>query len=227
LPNNYVDSTSDKLALGNAFVDVLLELHSVDAGSVGLGDFGRPVGYLERQISRWSDQWERTRTERVVAIDELIFKLKKLLPKSQRSSIVHGDYRLDNCIMSVEDPSQINAVLDWELSSLGDPMVDLASTLFYWRQPKDRKLTLIPTVTSSPGFPSTTYLANRYFGTSDFRIDDFWFYEAFARFKYAVIAQGVLARVAADAMAGQDFGELGNEVEEIAVEGLEKIKRKG
>jgi len=198
----------------------------VDPVSIGLGDFGRADGYLERQISRWSGQWEKSKTFEVAAIDNLIVNLKKSVPKYSRSSLVHGDYRLDNCVMSVDDPSQLNAVLDWELSSLGDPMADLALTLFYWRQPEDRQLTLIPSATATPGFPKRADLANRYSNSSGSNLEDLSFYEAFARFKFAVITQGVLARVATDAMAGQDFGNLSGEVIEIAEDGLEMIKRK-
>jgi aminoglycoside phosphotransferase (APT) family kinase protein len=227
LPDHYAESSNEKLTLTNTLVDVLLELHSVDPESVGLSDFGRANGYLERQINRWSDQWEKSKTVEVVAINQLIDKLKKHVPKYTRSSLVHGDYRLDNCVMSVESTAQMNAVLDWELSSLGDPMVDLSLALFYWRQPEDYQLTLIPSVTSTPGFPSATHLANRYSESSDLGFDELPFYEAFARFKFAVITQGVLARVATDAMAGQDFGNLEGEVREIAEDGLAKMSPKG
>jgi aminoglycoside phosphotransferase (APT) family kinase protein len=226
LPEGYADSTEERFALGDALVDVLAELHSVDPTSVGLEDFGRTDGYLERQINRWNGQWERSKIIDVAAIDELNAKLKRSIPKSFRSTLVHGDYRLDNCVMSIESPRQVNAVLDWELSSLGDPMVDLALMLFYWREAGDPELTLIPSATTNSGFPSKAHLRNRYADSSDFPLDDLWFYEAFARFKFAVIMQGVLARAAADSMAGQEFGDLGNEVEELAEEGLAMIARK-
>jgi len=226
LPDDYAISVSEKHALGNALIDVLLELHNVDPASIGLGDFGRADGYLERQISRWSDQWQKSKTLEVPAIDELIVNLKNSVPIHSRSSLVHGDYRLDNCVMSVADPSRMNAVLDWELSSLGDPMADLALTLFYWRQPEDHRLALIPSATATHGFSSRADLANRYANSSGSDLEELFFYEAFARFKFAVITQGVLARVATDVMAGQDFGNLNGDVMQIAEEGLEKIKRK-
>ncbi len=227
LPYGYAELPDEKLALANTLIDVLAEIHSVDPTSIGLRDFGKADGYLERQINRWGVQWGKSKTKEVVAIDELSVQLKRLMPKSSRSSIVHGDYRLDNCVMSIENTSRMNAVLDWELSSLGDPMIDLALTLFYWREPGDHRLTLIPSPTASPGFPSRTHLANRYASASGLRLEDLWFYEAFARFKFAVITQGVLARVANNAMAGQEFGNLDDEVRVIAEEGLEKIMRKG
>jgi aminoglycoside phosphotransferase (APT) family kinase protein len=227
LPDRYAEATDEKFALGNTLIDVLLGLHCVDPASIGLGDFGRTDGYLQRQIHRWIGQWEKSKTVDVPAIDELSAKLKKLIPDSSRSSIVHGDYRLDNCIMSIENPSQMNAVLDWELSSLGDPMVDLALALFYWREPGDRELALIPSATAMPGFPNRAHLTDRYADASDLPLESLWFYEAFARFKFAVITQGVLARSSAGAMAGQEFGDLSEEVKELAEEGLEKFRRKG
>jgi aminoglycoside phosphotransferase (APT) family kinase protein len=226
LPEGYAESTVEKYSLGNTLIDVLLELHRVDPVSIGLGDFGRPDGYLERQIRRWNSQWEKSKTVDLTALDELSNNLRNFVPKSSKSSIVHGDYRLDNCIMSLADPSHMKAVLDWELSSLGDPMVDLGLTLFYWREPGDRVLALIPSATATSGFPSRADLANRYAIASDLPIDDLWFYEAFARFKFAVITQGVLARADAGAMAGQAFGDLSGEVNDLAEEGLEKFRRK-
>lgn len=227
LPAGYAESTNEKFALGHTLIDVLLNLHRVDPASIGLGDFGRSDGYLQRQIHRWIGQWERSKTVDVTAIDELSEKLVEFIPESTQSSIVHGDYRLDNCIMSVESPSQMNAVLDWELSSLGDPMVDLALTLFYWREPGDRDLTLIPAATAAPGFPSRSHLTDRYAAASELSLDNLWFYEAFARFKFAVITQGVYVRAAAGAMAGQEFGDLSDEVNEFAEEGLEMFRQKG
>jgi aminoglycoside phosphotransferase (APT) family kinase protein len=121
----------------------------------------------------------------------------------------------------------MNAVLDWELSSLGDPLVDLALTLFYWREPGDRELALIPSPTAMPDYPTRAHLINRYAAASDLALDNLWFYDAFARFKFAVITQGVLARATAGAMAGQEFGDLSDEVIELAEEGLEKFRQKG
>jgi aminoglycoside phosphotransferase (APT) family kinase protein len=227
LPSGYAESVDEKIGLANTLIDILGEIHSVDPLSIGLRNFGRADGYLARQIYRWGNQWRETKTRDVGAIDELSAQLTKFMPTSSRSALVHGDYRLDNCIMSVERSSRIKAVLDWELSSLGDPLVDLALTMFYWREPGDLQLTLIPSPTATPGFPSRSHLANRYANVTGYQLEDLWFYEAFARFKFAVITQGVLARVASDSMAGQEFGNLDDEVTMIAEEGLEKIARKG
>jgi len=227
IPDGYAESPGEKLALANALVDVLAELHMVDPEAIGLGDYGRPRGYLDRQIRRWNGQWEKTKTHEVRAVDELGSRLARQLPESQRESIVHGDYRLDNCLMALDDPSKVSAVLDWELSTLGDPLTDLGLLLFYWREPGEDERVLTPAVTRNPGFPRRSHLAERYAQLTGASLDDIAFYEAFAHFKFAVIAQGIAARVAVGAMAGQDFGNLDDEVLKTAEEGLIRLEQKG
>ena len=224
LPDGYAQTPAEKLALTDALVDVLADLHAVDPEAIGLGDYGRPHGYLERQLRRWNGQWEKSKTHEVAAVDELGAQLVTLRPESQRASIVHGDYRLDNCLMALADPSRVAAVLDWELSTLGDPLTDLGLLLFYWREPGEDKPALTPAVTQNPGFPGRSHLAERYARRTGAQLDDMAFYEAFAYFKFAVIVQGIAARVAAGSMAGQDFGNLDQEVTKIAEGGLSRLK---
>jgi aminoglycoside phosphotransferase (APT) family kinase protein len=224
LPDGYAQTPAEKLALSDALVDVLADLHAVDPEAIGLGDYGRPDGYLERQLRRWNGQWEKSKTHEVAAVDELGAQLATLRPESQRASIVHGDYRLDNCLMALADPARVAAVLDWELSTLGDPLTDLGLLLFYWREPGEDKPALTPAVTRNPGFPGRGHLVERYARRTGAQLDDMAFYEAFAYFKFAVIAQGIAARVAAGSMAGQDFGDLDQEVTKIAEDGLSRLK---
>jgi aminoglycoside phosphotransferase (APT) family kinase protein len=226
MPEGYAETPGEKLALANALIDALAELHEVEPKAIGLGDYGRPHGYLERQIRRWNGQWEKTKTHEVAAVDELGGRLARLLPEGQRESIVHGDFRLDNCLMALADPSRVAAVLDWELSTLGDPLTDLGLLLFYWREPGEDERVLTPTVTRNPGFPTRVHLAERYAQLTGSQLDHIAFYEAFAHFKFAVIAQGIASRVAVGAMAGQDFGNLDKEVLKIAEEGLIRLERK-
>ncbi|WP_248964099.1 phosphotransferase family protein [Sphaerisporangium perillae] len=227
LPEGYAETDREKVALVDALVDVLADLHSVDPEAVGLGDYGRPAGFLERQIRRWTGQWERSKTREVKAVDALGRLLARRMPAGGRSSIVHGDYRLDNCLMDLGDPSRVSAVLDWELSALGDPLTDLGLLLFYWREAGEKPQPLIPAVSRTPGFPGRAHLVERYAARMDVPLGDVAFYEAFAHFKYAVIAQGIAARVAAGAMAGQDFGDLGGEVRRIAESGLARLGQEG
>ncbi|MGC1237682.1 MAG: phosphotransferase family protein [Acidimicrobiales bacterium] len=227
IPRGYADSPNEKKGIANTLIDVLAELHSIDPESIGLGDFGKPEGYLERQLKRWGQQWELTKTFEVKALDELAGRLRQLLPRTSLSSIVHGDYRLDNCMMSLDTPSVMNAVLDWELSSLGDPLSDLGLALFYWREAFDIPLSLIPRITGTAGFPARSHLAERYALKTETDLYRSTFYEAFARYKYAVIAQGILVRGLNGVMAGQTFGDLKTEIVAVADEGLRLALQSG
>lgn len=227
LPPGYASTVAEKTALADGLVDVLVALHAVDAEAVGLGDLGRPDGFLERQVRRWTGQWERSRSHDVPAVDELSRRLGGVLPAAQRSSVVHGDFRLDNCVMDPADPGRVAAVLDWELSTLGDSLTDLGMLLFFWREPGEAELSLTPAVTRAGGFPGRAHLAERYAAATGAHLEDLAFYEAFAHFKFAVIAQGIAARVAAGAMAGQEFGDLDTEVARIAEDGLHRLDQEG
>jgi aminoglycoside phosphotransferase (APT) family kinase protein len=227
LPVEYAESATQKRELSFALVDTLADLHAVDPVSVGLGDYGRPDGYLERQVRRWSGQWERSKTREVTAIDELSARLVKHVPVSQRASIVHGDYRMDNCLMHPSDPGKVAAVIDWELSTLGDPLADLGVLFFYWREPGEEQHALTPVVTTAPGFPGRADLAARYMERTGVALESIAFHEALAHFKFAVITQGIAARVAAGTMAGQDFGDLDAEVLRIAEGGLSALAQRG
>ncbi|MFE9763958.1 phosphotransferase family protein [Streptomyces sp. NPDC005808] len=228
-PPGYADAGADRTALADALVDALVALHAVGPAEVGLADFGRPTGFLERQVRRWQGQWAKSKTRDVPALDELGAGLAAVLDEVAvpRSSIVHGDFRLDNCLMDLADPGRVAAVLDWELSTLGDPMTDLGLLLFYWREAGESVSPLTPTVTTGTGFPDRAYLAERYAAATGAPLDHLAFYEAFAHFKFAVIVQGIAARVSAGAMAGQDFGNLDAEVVRCAEEGLARLGQQG
>jgi aminoglycoside phosphotransferase (APT) family kinase protein len=220
LPAGYAETEQDRHGIADVLVDTLADLHAVDPAEVGLGDFGRPAGYAERQVRTWSNQWERSKSRDIPAVEELARRLKADPPAGPGGSIVHGDYRLDNCIMAARMPPQVVAVLDWELATLGDPLADLGMTLFYWREAGDIKPALTPAPSMLPGFPPRSYLADRYAKRTGADLSDLTTYMALAHFKSAVIAQGIAARVHAGSMAGQDFGNLDAEIDRVAAEGL-------
>ncbi|MFC5997026.1 phosphotransferase family protein [Pseudonocardia hispaniensis] len=224
IPDGYADTSEQRTALAFALVDVLADLHRVDPREVGLEDYGRPIGFLARQVRRWNDQWQRSRTVSVGPLEDLGRRLAERVPASPQASIVHGDFRLDNCMMDMRDPSRVRAVLDWELSTVGDPLTDLALLLFYWQEPGEPGLRLTPTVTALSGFPNRQQLAARYAQRLGVDLTDLSFHEALAHFKCAVITQGVAARVRAGTMAGQEFGDLTDEVSAIAERGLQRLE---
>ncbi|WP_340537941.1 phosphotransferase family protein [Nocardioides sp. GXZ039] len=223
LPAGYASTEEERRRLGLALVDTLADLHEVVPGEIGLGDYGRPEGFLDRQVRRWTDQWERSADEEVPAVTELGRLLAARIPASQRTGIVHGDYRLDNCVVSLSSPPHVNAVLDWELSTLGDPLADLALLLFYWLEPGETGLQLTPAVTDLAGFPTRAEVTARYASRSGADVSDLAFHEGLAHFKCAVITQGIAMRARSGAMAGQEFGDLSQEVRRIAERGLERF----
>ena len=223
LPAGYAETPDERLALSCTFVDTLAELHAVDPGSVGLGDYGRPEGFVARQVGRWTGQWRASVVRDVPEMDELARRLAATVPGQHRAGIVHGDYRLDNVVLDRDRPSRIRAVLDWELSTLGDPLSDVGLLALFWTGPGEPQLSLVPGVTHGPGFPTREQMLERYADRSGADLSDLSWHRAFAHFKFAIIAQGVAARSAAGSMGGQDFGNLDEQILGLAHAGLEHI----
>ncbi|OBI98437.1 phosphotransferase family protein [Mycobacterium asiaticum] len=177
----------------DALIRVLVDLHNVDPDSVGLSDFGKPSGYLERQVRRWGSQWQLVRLpddRRDDDVERLHAALQRSIPQQSRVSIVHGDYRIDNTILDSLDPTQVRAVVDWELSTLGDPISDAALMCVY----RDPALDLIidtQAAWTSPLLPTADELADRYSLVSGQPLGQWEFYMALAYFKLAIIAAGI------------------------------------
>ncbi|TQM13600.1 aminoglycoside phosphotransferase (APT) family kinase protein [Pseudonocardia kunmingensis] len=207
LPPGWAATPEERRRLSGALVDVLVALHAVDVDAVGLGDFGRPVGFLDRQVRRWVTQWEQART-RVPADEATAEELSRLaerlaagVPATQRHAIVHGDFRIDNCLFDAADPGRVRAVLDWELSTLGDPLADLGLLLVYWHEadeaPVWRAAQHLPSPTRAPGFLRRDEVARAYAAGSGLDLAPLPWYVAFGAFKLAVVLAGILARVQA------------------------------
>jgi aminoglycoside phosphotransferase (APT) family kinase protein len=204
LPPGYAEEPAERRAIADGLMDVLAELHAVDPAAVGLADFGRPEGYLERQVRRWTKQWDATRDTDRPALDALATQLAATVPTSRRTGITHGDYRLDNCLLDPTAPGRIRAVLDWEMSTLGDPLADLGLLFVYWPQAGEERGVSVTSVSALPGFPTRLELAERYATRSGANLSDLNWYVGFAYFKFAAIIAGIVARSAAGAMAGKD-----------------------
>src|SRR6185295_13755067 len=138
LPAGFATTPQERRRMSEALVDTLVRLHAVDYHAAGLDGFGHPQGYIERQVRRWSQQWERSQTSPLPEIEELIRRLRAALPVSPAPTIVHGDYRLGNVALDPHDPGRIVAIFDWEMATLGDPLADLGYTLIYWAEASDR-----------------------------------------------------------------------------------------
>jgi aminoglycoside phosphotransferase (APT) family kinase protein len=210
-PAGYADEPEQCRALAQALVDTLADLHSTDPAAIGLGDFGRPEGFMERQLRLWSKQWERSTTGELPALAALRDELIRTKPERFARGLVHGDFRLDNCILHASQPGGIVAVLDWEMSTLGDPLADFAAMLAYWADPdEDEPLAvarIVPPLTRRPGFLSRAALIERYAARTGLDVSRIDWYLAFAYFKLAVICQGIAARAAGGAMLGSGFDD--------------------
>ena len=192
----------ERRRLSAAVVETLAGVHEVDLDATGLQGFGRPTGYLQRQLRRWGQQWAASKTRDLPALETLLAALTARLPAESETTLVHGDYRLDNMIVR---GLRVAAVVDWELSTLGDPLADLALTLTYWGDAgvdAGGALSIAAGVTSGPGFLTADEFARAYAARTGRSLDQLPFYRAFAEFKLAVILEGVHARY----LAGDTFG---------------------
>lgn len=208
-------------AIANRFVDTLVDLHSVDFETVGLGDFGRPDGYLERQVARWRKQLEKSRSREIPGLDELADWLSASVPAQAAGTIVHGDYRLDNALVNESD--QIAAVIDWEMSTLGDPLTDVAILLAYQQlalETKDGENAIVTDAPKAPGYPSIAAITERYASGSGRDVSDLGFHLALAYFKLAVILEGIYVRFSQGQTLGAGFEGIGDAVYGLVSHGL-------
>jgi aminoglycoside phosphotransferase (APT) family kinase protein len=196
---------------GRSLVEVMAAIHDVEPDAVGLGDLGRKDGYIARQLKRWYGQFEQSKTREVPLVDEMHDFLTQRIPAQQGTGIVHGDYRLDNCMLSLQ--GSVQAVLDWEICTLGDPLADLGLLMVYWNDPDDETVSLAGAgATAQPGFPRRDDLRTMYAAGSSRDLSELDFYVAFGYWKLACILDGVYTRYAKGAMGSdgapwEAFGE--------------------
>ena len=188
---------------GLSLAETLARIHAVDPAAVGLGQLGKTEGYIARQLKRWHGQWQQSKTRELPIVDDVHDALAARIPEQGPAAIVHGDYRLDNCI--VDRSGEVIAVLDWELCTLGDPLADVGLLVVYWTEPGDEHSALLSAPTLATGFASRKEVVDRYAELSGRNVDDVGFYVAFGYWKLACILEGVFARYAGGAM-GQASG---------------------
>jgi aminoglycoside phosphotransferase (APT) family kinase protein len=194
----------DRRAIGERVADTLAAIHAVDPDAVGLGDLGRKEDYVARQLHRWQGQWEKSKTRELEAIDSVHERLSARIPKQGPATIVHGDYRLDNMILT--SAGEVAAVVDWELCTLGDPLADVGLLMAYWPQREDDPVALGQPANLAPGFPTREELLGRYAERSGRDLADLDFFVALGYWKLAIILEGVYARYAAGGYGKVDDG---------------------
>ncbi|MFF1357079.1 phosphotransferase family protein [Streptomyces sp. NPDC058297] len=209
-----------------ALVDTLVDLHAVDPAEVGLADFGRPDGFLDRQLRRWGKQLDASRNRELAGVDELHAALGRSLPASPAPTIVHGDYRLDNVLINedADGVDRIKAVLDWEMSTLGDPLTDLGLLVMY-----SAKLDLpdspVSTTAAAAGHPDPAEIVERYAARSGRDVSAVSWYTAFAWFKLAVILEGIHYRYTLGQTVGAGFDRIGELVPVFIDHGLTTLQK--
>jgi aminoglycoside phosphotransferase (APT) family kinase protein len=211
LPAEWPDSAATRRSMSTALIDVLLQLHAIEPAAVGLADFGRPAGFLERQVRRWWQQWEASKTRELPAIEELHSRLAAGVPEQSAPGVVHGDYRFDNVIFDSHDPGRIAAVVDWEMSTIGDPLCDLGLLIVYWvTGPDDPAATALPgRADLGAGFMRRDEVVATYAARSNRDLGALEWYIALGYYKLAIIAEGIHARFLMGMTVGEGFETMG------------------
>ena len=208
-------------AISERLVDTLAALHAVDPAQVGLADFGRPEGFLGRQVARWKKQLDASYCRDLPEADELHALLAANVPQESAAGIVHGDFRLDNVL--VDDSDQVTAVLDWEMATLGDPLTDLALMLLYARLAQVGG-DAVSDVSLAPGYLTEDEVVQRYSRGSDRDLSGFGFYLGLAAYKLAAILEGIHYRYLKGQTVGPGFDRIGDAIHPLLDAGLTAMK---
>jgi aminoglycoside phosphotransferase (APT) family kinase protein len=212
--------------LGLAFIDNLARLHAIDFRAAGLGELGKPEGYVERQIEGWISRYERARTDSFPEMESVARWLREHLVKESGAALIHNDYKYDNVVLAADDLTRIVAVLDWEMCTLGDPLMDLGCTLAYWVQGDDHEglKQFVPGPTDLPGNLTRRELIQRYAEVSQRDVGQVLFYYCYGLYKLAVIIQQIYARFARGFTQDPRFASMNREVECLARSAVHAIE---
>ena len=214
--------------ISRTVADTLVELHAVDPWEAGLGDLGKPEGFLERQTKGWISRYDKARTDEIEQVGPLTEWLAANVPESPDPTIIHNDYKLNNLVLSPGDLTEVRAVLDWEMATVGDPLFDLAVSLSYWVEPDDPDdlKAVMPTVTATPGFMTRKEIIDRYAEKSGRDLSEMHWYVVFGYFKLAGILQQIFARWKAGQTRDERFATFGDSVRTLILH-AETLSRTG
>ena len=227
MPAAFSEMSDAPQRMSAALVDVLADFHAVDYDALGLGDLGRPDGFITRQIEGWYRRWQAAKTEEVPEMDAAYVWLKANQPPTSAHSLVHNDYKLDNVMFDPADPSRIVAVFDWDMCTLGDPLNDLGALLCYWTEPSDppylQSMAMMPT--GDLGFMTRRELVERYAQRSGRSVHDIRFYHALGLFRLTVIIAQIYIRYHRGQTQDQRFAAFGQMIPLMGRAALEVVKR--
>jgi aminoglycoside phosphotransferase (APT) family kinase protein len=202
--------------ISGSMIDTLAALHAIDVAAKGLDALGKPAGFVARQIRGWTERWHGSKTSDVPDMEWLAAWLEERIPADpQRFALVHGDYKLDNVMLAEEDLARLVGVFDWEMSAIGDPLIDLGILLCYWVHAVGDN-DAIPSVTTRPGWFTREEIIERYARASGASVENIGVYEVFAVFKLAVVIQQIYARYARGQTDDPRFAALGEKVKDLA-----------
>ena len=209
LPPAYQADEGARLGLAEKLIDTLADIHLLDWASIGLDGLGKPSGYIERQVRRWTAQLMGAWNREIPELSDVANWLQEHIPQSPRPSLVHGDYRLDNLMVLPGPPARVTAVIDWEMGTIGDPLADLGYLLTFWRDPGDPPAEFSDdawTISEMPGFPRRQWLVERYTERTGIGVRDLRFYQVLAIWKLAILLEGSFKRLK-DGMADDPWFE--------------------
>ena len=213
-----LDTPAERRRIGEELVDALVELHAVDWRAAGLEGFGKPTGYLERQLRRFSGLWEHNRTREVPAVERVAAWLAEHRPASPEATIVHGDFRLGNAILAAAAPARVLALLDWEMATIGDPLADVGYLCMTWAQADDPPAGIfeLARVTRAEGFLTRDELVERYHARSGRPMTDIRWYTTLALWKSLVFMEGNFRRAVSGTTDDPYLKAFGDGVLELA-----------
>lgn len=211
--------------LSRSVIDQLVELHSLDIHKSGLIELGKPEGYAKRQVDGWIERYFNAKTDEIGSMEEVAEYMKSNIPEDKEPAMIHNDFKYDNLVLSPDDPSEIRAILDWEMATVGDPMMDLATSLAYWSETEDHPALRPFNLTWVEGNLSREGVVNYYEEKSGKKISNLIFYYAYASFKLGVICQQIYARYKAGHTSDPRFAMLIEVVKACGENGLRAVQR--
>jgi aminoglycoside phosphotransferase (APT) family kinase protein len=229
MPDEFIGDLAFPRKASEGFIDCLAQLHSIEVAQPPLAALGKPDGFLERQVRGWTERWQRAKTEDLPGMERLIEWLSSRLPASVRPTLVHNDFKLDNIMLDSQNPGRVEAVLDWEMATVGDPLVDLGCTLCYWTQAGDPEMRggSLSGITAEPGWYTRAELVHRYAEKAGRDVSGLGYYEVFGLFKLGVILQQIYFRYHRGQTHDQRFSDFHLRVRGLMRAAVEMAERLG